>query len=197
MNYMKGLQTTLAGLCVAFLMTAAVRAQTTTNCCPLLPQTKLEGFETNTGTLVLKATAPIASVAAGAGELSVKCRQITDLGTGRREFGVVIGFAENSRAEEVCLIDYDELDSLQDGLAYLNQVEWSVTELPAFNAVYTTKGGFRVAAYGDRRTGGIGFTARNLRGSGLPLQLTRTQLGQLKSVLDQARAKLDALRQAK
>ena len=147
--------------------------------------------------MILKATAPIANVAAGAGELSVNCRQITDLGTGRRESGVMIGFGDSSRADEVCLIDYDELDSLQDGLDYLNQVEWAVTSLPAFNAVYTTKGGFRVAAYGDQRTGGIGFAARNLRRPDPPLQLTRSQLGQLKSVLGQARAKLDALRQGK
>jgi len=180
----------LAGLLVA----DAVRAQTT-NCCLLLPQTKLEGFETNTGSVILKATVPIGNVGTSYGGLSVQCREITDLGTGRREFGLVIAFAENSRADEWCLIDYDELNSLQSALDYLNKVEWSVTPLPAFDAVYTTKGGFRVAAYGDRRSGGIGFAARNIRLLARPVQLSRDQLGQLRSVLDQARAKLDSLRQ--
>jgi hypothetical protein len=183
-------------LLAALLLADAVRAQTT-NCCPLLPQTKLEGFETNTGSVILKATAPIGTVAASAGELSVRCREITDLGTGRREFGVVIAFAENSRSDEMCLIDYDELDSLQGALDYLNKVDWSVTSLPGFDAVYTTRGGFRVAAYGDRRSGGIGFAARNTRLLARPLQLSRDQLGQLRSVLDQARTKLDSLRQEK
>jgi hypothetical protein len=187
-------------LAIATLLFAAfplaARAQTT-NYWPLLPQTKLEGFETNTGTLILKATAPIGTVAASTGELSVMCREVTDLGTRRREFGLVIAFAENSRADEMCLIDYDELDSLQDGLDYLNKVDWSVTPLPSFDAVYTTKGGFRIAAYGDRRRGGIGFAARNVRLLAPALQLSHSQLGQLRSVLDEARNKLDSLRKGK
>jgi hypothetical protein len=183
-------------LTAALLLTGIGSAQDT-NYCPLLPQTKLEGFETNTGSVVLKATATVGDIAASAGALSVRCREITDLATGRREFGVVIAFGENSRGDELSLIDYDELDSLQNALEYLNKVSWSVTSLPSFDAVYTTKGGFRVVAYGSRRTGGIGFAARNTRLLMPPFQLSRDQLGQLKSLLDQARTKLDALRQEK
>ena len=193
---MKRLPTTAMLLFAALLLVDAVHAQNT-NCCPLLPQTKLEGFETNIGTIVLKATAPIGYVTASPGELYVRCREITDLGTGRREFGVVIAFAENSRPDEVCLIDYDELDSLQDALDYLNKVEWSVTSLPGFDAVYTTKGGFRIGAYGSRRSGGIGFFARNIRLLAPTPQLSRDQLGQFRSLLEQARTKLNSLRQEK
>jgi hypothetical protein len=193
---MKRLPTTALLLLAAWLLPDAVRAQET-NPCPLLPQTKLEGFETNTGSVILKATAPIGDVAANAGTLSVRCREITDLGTGRREFGIVIAFGENSQPDEMSLVDYDELDSLDNALDYLNKVQWSVTSLPMFDAVYTTRGGFRVAAYGSRRTGGIGFAARNIRLYMRPLQLSRDQLGQLRSLLDQARTKLDALRQEK
>jgi hypothetical protein len=193
---MKKLGTALALLCGALLLADGVRAKTT-NYWPFPPQTRLEGFETNTGTLVLKATAPIGDVTTGSGELSVMCRQITDLGTGRREFGVVIAFAENSRPDEMCLIDYDELDSLEDGLDYLNKVDSTVTTLPSFEAVYTTKGGFRIGAYGDRRSGSLGFGARNIRLLAPPLRLTRAQVGQLRSVLDQARTKLDSLRKEK
>jgi hypothetical protein len=180
----------------AVLMPDAGRAQTT-NYWPFLPQTKLEGFETNTGTLILKATVPIANVAASGGELSVMCRQITDLGTGRTEYGIALAVLGNERPDEVCLIDYDELDSLQDALDYLNKIDWTVTSLPGFNAVYTTKGGFRVTAYGDRRRGGIGFAVRNIRLAGPPLQLSNSQLAQLRSVFDEARAKLDSLRKGK
>jgi hypothetical protein len=193
---MKRLLTAATLLFAALLLADAVRAQDT-NPCPLLPQTKLEGFETNTGSVILKATAPIGTVAANGGTLSVRCREITDLGTGRREFGVVIAFGENSRPDEMSLIDYDEMDSLQNALDYLNKLEWSVTSLPSFDAVYTTKGGFRVIAYGSRRTGGIGFAARNIRLLMTPFQMSRDQLGQLGSLLEQARTKLDSLRQEK
>ena len=193
---MKKVLATVTLLIAAFHLAGVAHAQTT-NYWPLVPQTKLEGFETNTGTVVLKATTPIGNVTTGSGELSVMCRQITDLGTGRREFGVVITFAENSRPDEMCLIDYDELDSLEDGLDYLNKVDSSVTALPSFEAVYTTKGGFRIGAYGDRSNGSLGFGARNIRLLAPPLRLSRAQVGQLRSVLHQARTKLDSLRKGK
>jgi hypothetical protein len=178
------------------LLADSIRAQDT-NPCPQLPQTKLEGFETNTGSVILRATAPIGNVVATAGTLSVRCREIADLGTGRREFGLVIAFSENSRPDEMPLIDYDELDPLLSALDYLNKVDWSITSLPSFDAVFTTKGGFRVVAYGSRRTGGIEFAVRNTRLHWPPLLLSRDQLGQFKSLLDQARTKLDSLRQQK
>jgi hypothetical protein len=193
---MKRLLVVLTLTLAAVLTPSAGRAQTT-NYWPFLPQTKLEGFETNTGTLILKASVPVANVAASGGELSVMCRQITDLGTGRSEYGIAIAFLENNRADEVCLIDYDELDSLQDGIDYLSKIDWTVTSLPGFDAVYTTKGGFRIEAYGDRRRGGIGFAARNARLMGPRLQLSQSQLAQLRGVINEARTKLDSLRKAK
>ena len=193
---MKTFPTTVAAFCAACLLANTARGQST-NYWPFVPQTKLEGFETNTGTLILKATAPIGTVAASPGELSILCREVTDLGNGHRELGLAIAFAEDSRAEEMCFVDYDELDSLQDAVDYLGKADWSVTSLPAFSAVYTTKGGFRLGAYGDRRRGGIGFAARNVRLAVPPLQLSRSQLGQLSRVLNDARAKLDTLRKEK
>ena len=81
------------------------------------------------------------------------------------------------------LIDYDELDSLLDGLEYLGKLDWSVTPLPGFDAVYTTKGGFRAAAFGSRRTGNIEFAVRSIRVRTAPLVLSRDQLGQVRSLV--------------
>jgi len=95
------------------------------------------------------------------------------------------------------LVDYDELDSLLDGLEYLGTLDWSVTPLPSFDAVYTTKGGFRAAALGSRRTGNIEFALRSVRGNTAPLLLSRDQLGQVRSLVQQGKAKLDSLRKGK
>jgi hypothetical protein len=95
------------------------------------------------------------------------------------------------------LIDYDELDSLLDGLEYLGTLDWSVTPLPGFDAVYTTKGGFRAAAFGSRRTGSIEFAVRSIRVRTVPLVLTRDQLSQVRSLVQQGKAKLDSLRKGK
>jgi len=168
-----------------------------TNPCPIVPATKLEAFDTNTSTVIIKATAPIGTVPAHGGAVSVRCREITDVGTGRRESGIMIDLAFGGPVEDVMLIDFDELDSLLDGLEYIGKLDWSVTSLPGFDAVYTTKGGFRAAAFGSRRTGNIEFGVRSARVHKPPLLLSRDQLGQLRGLVEQGKTKLDALRKEK
>jgi hypothetical protein len=168
-----------------------------TNPCVLLPATKLEAFDTNTDTVIIKATAPIGTVTAHGGAVAVRCREITDAGTGHRESGIIVDIAYGTQAEGPSLIDYDELDSLLDGLDYLGKLDWSVTSLPDFSAAYTTKGGFRADARGSRSTGNIDFAVRSLRVNAPRLSLSRDQLGQLRSLVEQGNAKLDSLRKGK
>lgn len=195
MEYMRAYKTIgMLLLGAALCLTASAQE---TNCCPQVPQTKLEGFDTNTSTVILRATAQIGTVAASAGTISIRCREITDLGTGRHEFGLVVGLLVNNVPEQEALIDYEELDSLLSALDYLSRVDWSVTSLPSFDAIYTTKGGFRLVAYGSRRTGAIEFVARNFRLNWAPLRLSRDQLAQLRALIDQARAKIEELQKSK
>jgi hypothetical protein len=183
----------VAGAC---LLTGMARAQETNTWLPF-PATKLEAFETNTDTVIIKATAPIGTVPAHGGEVGVRCREITDAGSGRRESGIIIDLTFGEGLGDTMLIDYDELGSLLDGLEYLGTLDWSVTPLPAFDAVYTTKGGFRAAAFGSRRTGNIEFAVRSVRVRTVPLVLTRDQLGQVRSLVQQGKAKLDSVRKTK
>lgn len=185
--------TALVAATAGLVLNGTARAQETNICWPM-PATRLEAFETNTDTVVVKATAPIGSVSGHSGTVSVRCREITDAGTGRRESGIIVDIAFGTQIESSVLIDYDELDSLLDGLEYLSKVDWTVTSLPSFDAVYTTKGGLRTAAFGSRRTGNIEFAVRSTRIAPHPLLLSRDQLGQLRSLVDQAKAKLKALR---
>ena len=178
------------------LLTGITRAQETNTCLPF-PATKLEAFETNTDTVIIKATASIGTVPAPGGEVGVRCREITDVGTGRRESGIIVDLTFGGQVGDTMLIDYDELDSLLDGLEYIGSLDWSVTPLPGFDAVYTTKGGFRAAAFGSRRTGNIEFALRSVRIRTAPLLLSRDQLGQVRSLVQQGKSKLDSLRKAK
>ena len=193
---MRRFMTVLVAVVGGSLLTGLACAQET-NGCLLLPATKLEAFETNTDTVIIKATAPIGTVQGNGGEVSVRCREITDAGTGHRESGIVVDITLGGAVEAGLLIDYDELDSLLDGIEYLSKLDWSVTPLPDFQAVYATKGGFRADAHGSRRTGNIEFDVRNMRLSAPKLALSRDQLGQLRSLVEQAKAKLASLRKAK
>jgi hypothetical protein len=69
-----------------------------------------------------------------------------------------------------------------------------MTPLNSFDASYTTKGGFRVAALGSRRTGVIQFSVRDARVSMTPLIFSRQELTQFGTLVDQAKATLDSLR---
>jgi hypothetical protein len=180
----------------ALLLAGRARAQETNACFPF-PATKLEAFETNVDTVIIKATAPIGTVPAQGGEVGIRCREINDAGTGRRESGIIVDLSFGPGLGDTMLIDYDELGSLLDGLEYLGTLDWSITPLPSFDAVYTTKGGFRAAAFGSRRTGNIEFAVRSARMRTAPLVLSRDQLGQVRSLVQQGKAKLDSLRKEK
>ncbi len=182
-----------AALC---LLQMPVLAQDT-NTYQNLPITRLEAVETNTGTVIVRATASIGSVSANGGTLAVKGRDFTDAGSGRRELGISITISLGNQREDTLMIDYDELDSLLNGIDYLARVDWSVTSFPAFDALYTTKSGFRLVAFGGRRSGAIEYTARSVRSLWPSLPLSRDQLAQLRSLVEQARAKLDSVRKAK
>ena len=158
-----------------------------------MPQTRLEAFDTNTDTIILRATVDIGTVTTGGGTLSVKCRSITDVNTGRRELGLVLETSQAVVPEQIAFIDLEEIDSLRNALEYLGKLDWTVTDLPSFDAAFTSKGGFRVVAYGSRRSGGIEYAVRNIRFSPIPLRLTRDQIGQFRGFLNQAKAKLDTI----
>jgi hypothetical protein len=158
------------------------------------PQTRLDSFETNVGTVIIRATAPIGTVEAGAGTLSIKCREIASMDVNRSETGLEVTIAEPGSFEDTVLVDFEELDSLLKAADFLEKVDWTITSLPSFNATYTTKGGLRLVAFGSRRTGGIEFAVRCVTTGHQPLRLTRDRLGQLRSLIEQAKARLDSIR---
>jgi len=165
-----------------------------TNLWAAFPATKLESFETNVGVVILKATTELGRISANAGEVAVKCREITDTSTGHKEQGIAIEITQRDRLKDTMLIDYDEIPSLSNGIDYLNNLDMNATSLNALDAVFTTKGGFRIAALGTRGTGVIQFGVRDTRTGSIPIILSRPQMTQLSFLLDKAKAMLDALR---
>jgi hypothetical protein len=158
------------------------------------PATKLESLETNVGIVIIKASTEIGVLSVNTGVVSVKCREVTDE-TGRKERGIAVEIGQKGQLKDRMLIDNDELNPLLNGLGYLNKLETSVTSLNAFDAVYTTKGGFRIAALGNRRTGSIQFAVRDARLSLSPVLLSRQEMTQFCVYMDQAKKQLDLLGQ--
>jgi hypothetical protein len=154
----------------------------------------LEAVQTNVGTLILKGTTDVGEVSVSTGIVVVKAKEFTDLSTGRKEQGVAVDIARKDLFKQTMLIDYDELSHLLESIEYLSKLDVSVTALNAFDAAYTTQGGFRIAALGTKRTGRIQFAVRDCRTTAVPVILSREEMTRLWSFIDQAKKQLDALR---
>ena len=175
-----------------FFASIASRGQDT-NYAIFLPATRLESFDTNIGKIIIKGTTEVGTVSANTGVLSVKFREITDTSSGEKGHGAAIEILRGAQSREVLLIDDDELAPLLNALDYFNRLDVSVTSLNSFDAAYTTKGGFRIAALGNRRTGQVQFGVRDLRTGSAPVVLSREQMTLLWGLIDQAKKQLDAL----
>jgi len=168
------------------------RAQVVTTCL-VLPATKLESFETNISSVIIKATTDLGSISANTGVVLVRCREITDTTSGQKEHGIALDITQKGQPRDKLLIDYDEIAPLLNAISYLNKVDVSITPLNAFDAEYTTRGGFRIAALGNRRTGVVQFAVRDVRTNMAPVIFSRQDLLQFGSLVGQAKTQLDSL----
>lgn len=178
------------------LLTTASLAQTTSPC-PVGSKTKLESMEDAPGTIVIKGSTQIGTLAAKGGTLVVRSREVTDLSIGQQEFGLAIGITQGERPRDTTLIDYDEMDSFLQAIDYLGKVDWSVTALSNFDAGYITKGWLRVAALGNRRENTIEFELQSCHVTPATVLLTRSQFAELRRMIEQAKTSLDAIRTSK
>jgi hypothetical protein len=184
----------LPGLATFFLaLTTSAQTQFTTFY-PAAPLTKLESFDTNLEVVVLKATTDVGAISADAGAVGVKCKEMTDTTTGRKEQGIAIEIALRGQPRDVLLIDYDELGALVAAIGYISKLDVTVTPLAAFDAAYTTRGGFRIAALGTRNTGAVQFGVRDARIGSVPVTFSRDQMTRLSELINQAKGILDSLR---
>lgn len=193
---MRKLKTVIIAVAAGAMLTTVVRGQDT-NLCPICIMTRLEAAQTNIGKITIKATSTVGSISARAGILAVNCKEITDVSTGHREFGISIALADGDQSADIALIDYEELDSLLGALDYINRVDWSVSALAGFDAFYTTKDGFRMAAFSSKRNGTIEFAVRTLRANLRPILLARDQVAQFRGLILQAKDKLDSIQPGK
>jgi hypothetical protein len=102
----------------ALLKLTPLQAQDT-NSYTIAPATKLEAFNTNVATVIIKGTTDLGAVSAKTATVSVKCKEFTDPASGRREQGIAIEIAQKDQFKDVMLIDYDELSSLLSAIDYL------------------------------------------------------------------------------
>jgi hypothetical protein len=176
---------------VSWPLLAATSSAQVTNVYPITPATKLEALEANTGTIIVKGVTVIGSLPTSTGTVTVLCKLDKDAGAGQKESGIRIDIGLTGLREEKLVIDYDELDSLLGAIDSLSKIDWTVTPLSSFNAVYTTKSGFRITASGLRRLGVIEYSIAASE-SAKRMMFTPAQLAQFSGLIAQAKKTLDS-----
>lgn len=159
------------------------------------PKTELEAFEARTGTVIIKGSSQVGSVLGQTGAVSVRSKESKDTSTRRKVYGIAVGLSENNRPEDTTIIDYNELDSLLNGIDYIIKLNRTVTALPSFSAAYTTKDGLRIAAFSsNNRPGTIQAVLQSSHTIKSRVLLAPDQLAKFRALIQQAKGDLDALR---
>ncbi len=178
---------------VAFVCTSVQAQEQLT--APQEPKTKLESFQRQTGTVIIKGYSEIGGIE-GLGSVSVRCMEFTDATSGRRQMGIVVEVITGSGRFEKSnrsFIDYDEVELLLKGIDYVSKAKTDVTRLDNFEAVYKTKGNFRVSTFGSS---GKQVEAVVESGDVLSVSafLSLQQLAEFRGLILQAKQKLDSLK---
>jgi hypothetical protein len=162
------------------------------------PRTNLEAFEAQTGTVIVRGSAVIGTIEGQNGTVSVRCKESVEPGVGAKAYGIAVELTEGNHIEDVTTVDYEELDSFLSGLDALGKANHTVTSLPNFDVLYTTGGGLRIDVYtSNKRSGAIQAVLRSSRVNPTRVLLTTEQLAHFTSLVQQAKSKLDLLRENK
>lgn len=178
---------------LALIICGVAQAQQQPAPAPQEPKTKLESFQRQTGTVVIKGFSEIGEVAK-LGSVSVICMEFTGATTGKRQIGIVIEVKQSGRFEnsDRSFIDYDEVEPLLKGIDYIAKVKPDVTRLGNFEATYKTKGNFEATTFSSSGKVEAAVKSGYLRGATAYLSLQ--QLAELRGVISQAKQKLDSLK---
>lgn len=174
-------------LVITLLATAAYAQETNAY------KTRIESYEAQTNTIIIKGFGQIGSFSVTSGTVTVRCKEDLDVTHGTRMYGIVIDFSGDA-TRQYALVDEDELDPFLDGLDYLAKITSGASPLPAFEAGITTKAGLRIEAHSNRRQSGITYQFELDDRFRMPL--TTDQVVQLENLVIQSKKYLDELKRA-
>jgi hypothetical protein len=174
----------LAAGCV---LSFAAHGQVTTN----LPATKIENFELQTDTVIVKGFNEVGTINTSSGVVSVRCKQSAVAATGLVEYGIAVGLSSND-VHGSLVVDYDELDALLNGLTFLSRVTYNVTPMPSFDASITTRSGLRIAAHSERRQAAIQLSLQFEDSPVIPM--SPDQFSQFQNLVLQAKQTIDGIK---
>ena len=162
------------------------------------PLTKIEVFDARTGMVIVRGSVLIGTMSAQTGTVSVRARESVEPGLGSKAYGIAVGLQEGGRIEDSTMVDYDELDSFLSGIDYIRKANPSITPLPEYDVGYTTGGWLRLVVFTSiKRPGTTQIVLQSGHASRTRIVLSSDQLAEFQNLIQQAKTKLDSLREGK
>ena len=169
------------------------------DCEPYEPRTKLEMMDRLQGEVILKGFTQITTVEVrGVRLYAVEMRPI---GRNARFKGIIVSLRESQPAgdnreqtiERRAFIDYDEIDSLLQGIDTMSRVDETATKLVGFEARYRTLGDLEIAVFRQTRSGNAVTLSTGIceRVQGA---LSLDELAKVKAMIQEAKSRLDEIR---
>jgi hypothetical protein len=160
------------------------------------PKTKLEAFERQSGSVIIRGFSRHGSVSGKyGGSVAVESREFTNATTGKREHGIVIEVKEGGRLEreDRSFIDYDEIDGLLKGIEYISKIQKDVTPFDHFQADYRTKGDLTVSTFSSDG-GEIAAAIESGRIGSVDVIIDLASLQKLRNIILEAKEAIDKVR---
>ena len=136
---MRKIRVVIAIFVVGLLLVGGVQAQDTN-----APLTNIEVLEAETETVIIRGSMLVGTLSAQTGTVSVRAKESTEPGSGRKESGIAVELKEGGRPEDTTMVDYEELDSFLSGIDTISKANHSMTPLPDYDVGYTTRGWLRL-----------------------------------------------------
>lgn len=179
----------LLGVCL-FVSLCSARGQEQEECVPAPPATFLERFSAQSGVVLIRGFSKIGSIR-GRGSVTVAAIEIRLASNPKiRATGLSFTVSESSAKEKTSFVDYDEIDSLLEGIEYISGADHNISHLANFIANFKTKGEFSVATYGTGS--GIHLAVSSGTCGRITAHFETTELTQLKSLIENGKAAIDS-----
>jgi len=160
------------------------------------PATKLEAFSAKTGAVIIRGFTTVGAVN-GMGSVSIDAREFRDAGNPKLKVtGLSIEVKESGRLEResISFVDYDEIDSLLQGIDYISKIDQNITPMKNFEAEYKTKGDFSVTTFSSSR-GGISVAVSSGKFGKVSAYLKISDLSQLRTHIQNGKTAIDSAMQ--
>jgi hypothetical protein len=170
-----------------------------TGCEPSEPRTRLEDLEDRHNSVLIKGFTRITTI--DSREVRIDAIEMRDtrktpVSSGvlfAKGIAVVLREGENQPGDNRAFVDYEELDSLLNGIDIISRVDETATKLAGFEARYKTNGDLEISVFRQTRSG----TAVIIR-TGIcdrtTVTLSLDDLAKVKALIQEAKARLDEIR---